>query len=570
VAFEIGNDAEYADSAFFIRIPERVGADTAVAAFYYDTTIKTLELIPTAAINDGSITVATQHVRSTFLWTPRHPSSSRASGARAGAPVTFGSVVIVVAGVPSKLLSAAISTGFAPGVDGWEFTNYGSEIEPLGICLGMSVSAMYYYARIKPTTGKGLFHQYDRVPNYDWDNPQGIRFASMIQYHYSSNTAGERAAEAQLAAAAASSKVPLDVVTYQTLLVAMFATKQPQLFTMDNGTGGHAVVAYHAANGVIGLSDPNQPGKNGISATFSGSAWQPVTLQPIASAPPSIYPNVWILGTSAFLPTTTIDAEWQKFQGGVAGNGTFTSHYFSWADSDPGNPTQTYTPIVDSVTTWASQIIFAVDCAACKPNRFRVRELIDRTGNSLNNPLPTDTDYVDSVGVWSQINGSFSDFRWTKVHVRGLGLTAPANANAFSAVSFTAQPHGHAPPGAQYVWDFGDSTSATFVDDSTATHSYQAQNGGSNQCPLGGSRLVTVELRDAKGNRLASASSCTYQRVAIRMKPSAGLAGFPQILAVNGGTTVASDDFQWTFGDGTPPVVVKGDTLVTHTFARPG
>ncbi|MFN8583116.1 MAG: PKD domain-containing protein [Gemmatimonadaceae bacterium] len=269
---------------------------------------------------------------------------------------------------------------------------------------------------------------------------------------------------------------------------------------------------------------------------------------------------------------TTIDAEWQKVWGGVAGNGTFTSHYFSWADSDPGNPTQTYTPIVDSVTTWASQIIFAVDCAACKPNRFRVRQLVDRTGHLLNNPLPTDTDYVDSVGVWSQINGSFSDFRWTKVHVRGLGLTAPANANAFSAVTLTAQPHGHAPPGAQYVWDFGDSTTATFVDDSTATHSYQAQNvgAGSTQCALGLSRLVTVELRDAKGNRLASASRCIFQRLAVRLAPASGLAGFSQTLAVNGGGNQAAAGFQWTFGDGTPPVVVQGDTLVTHTFARPG
>ena len=48
----------------------------------------------------------------------------------------------------------------------------------------MSVTAMYYYNRVKAAGGKRLYQAFDLVPGYDWDNPQGIRYAGMVQYRY--------------------------------------------------------------------------------------------------------------------------------------------------------------------------------------------------------------------------------------------------------------------------------------------------------------------------------------------------------------------------------------------------
>jgi len=38
-----------------------------------------------------------------------------------------------------------IDSGFRPGIDDWEFTNYGSYITPDGECEGQSLTALWYY-----------------------------------------------------------------------------------------------------------------------------------------------------------------------------------------------------------------------------------------------------------------------------------------------------------------------------------------------------------------------------------------------------------------------------------------
>ena len=494
-AVSIANDQGYADSLLAVRLPIRVGPDTAIAAFFYDPTTKFLEMIPIAAEDSVSITVATTHFGSRFLWQPA-TSSQRApigSTVRAG----FDPVTIIIAALPVATLLAPAESGFRPGVDDWEFTNYGTFITPEGTCLGMSVSAMYYYSRVKLAGGQSLSGHFDLVPGFEWDNPQGIRFAAMVQHRYEARADVAAAFKNRLAALAAGGRVSLDLLSYQSLVVALKATGRPQLFAMDQGpsTNGHAVVAYATSGGTVKLADPNQPGQAGVTATFTSGHFQPINLQPKASAAATSYNRVFVVGSSVYIPTALVDAEWHGFLDKQAGNGVFPATTFKTFDPLSAS----YQLLGDSVSVWADQVQFAVDCSICLPV-LSLAKVDDRNGHPLDNPTPTaDLSGRDSVGVRSEINEKFVDFRWALVESKRFELAlvaplAPDFPEPNTTTTFSARPFGKAPPGASYRWNFGDGTPVvTRAADSTITHVFATD----------GAYTVTVALTNTTGATLA-------------------------------------------------------------------
>ena len=59
-------------------------------------------------------------------------------------------------------LPATVDSGFRPGVDDWQFTNYGSYVAPTGHCEGQSVSAIWYYVNQRLGGGASpLYGLYD-------------------------------------------------------------------------------------------------------------------------------------------------------------------------------------------------------------------------------------------------------------------------------------------------------------------------------------------------------------------------------------------------------------------------
>ena len=141
-----------------VKIPVTVTADYFAMGFIYDEKTQTLEGLPTVEQDSTSITVATNHFTD-----------------------------VVISEILKSLIKKDVDSGFRPGIDDWQFTNYGSYIAQGGHCAGQSMSAMWYY--IVQPDGKDLtlYGRYDNngnqpaTPKLWQDDSYGYRFASTTQ-----------------------------------------------------------------------------------------------------------------------------------------------------------------------------------------------------------------------------------------------------------------------------------------------------------------------------------------------------------------------------------------------------
>jgi hypothetical protein len=117
----VENGGGYADKLITVKVPVRLEADDFAMGFYYDARTGQLEGLPLLGQDAQSVTLVTRHFSSFFV------------------------SALKVAVLDAAILNGDIDSGFRPGIDDWQFTNYGSYIEPGGHCAGMSVSAMWYY-----------------------------------------------------------------------------------------------------------------------------------------------------------------------------------------------------------------------------------------------------------------------------------------------------------------------------------------------------------------------------------------------------------------------------------------
>ncbi|MEQ1700004.1 MAG: hypothetical protein ABMA25_07840, partial [Ilumatobacteraceae bacterium] len=260
-------DGAHTSAAMTVTVPLDL-SDGQVALGLFVQEDGALEGMPLASGDSTRLTLATQHFSEWFV-SAFDPSS-----------------------LPDQIM-----TGFTPGRDNWQFTNYGSWLRPGGICAGMSVSSMWYYDEI--------FQELDGVapPLYNWfDYPHGtvtksftdddahaIRFASMVQAdghwgsglvnnaYASQSTAWDFYRDARDAASA--------TWQYQAFRYSMFLSGQPQLMLLSKEPrqGGHAVVAYGVTDGSISIgrttgpggyvwiSDPNKP-TSGQVVAFDAAA----------------------------------------------------------------------------------------------------------------------------------------------------------------------------------------------------------------------------------------------------------------------------------------------------------
>ena len=175
----ISNGGAFSNTPMTIKIPIKKAKDEFAIGFSYDATTGKLEAVPIAAADDSTVTIATRHFGTAS-------TSANILGKYADATSTG---TFVISSIKESLLSSqtVLNTGFTPGVDDWEFINYGSYIALNGHCAGQSMTAMWYYYEKKLKGESGLFHRFDKVnnntlPNFLWqDDPLGFRFASTIQ-----------------------------------------------------------------------------------------------------------------------------------------------------------------------------------------------------------------------------------------------------------------------------------------------------------------------------------------------------------------------------------------------------
>ena len=104
----------------------------------YDEVTGKIEALPAIVSDDNSITVETRHFS----------TSTISGGLQLNKKLNESSFAnIVISSIKESALSgqSVISSGFTPGIDDWEFINYGSYISPGGHCAGQSMTSMWYF-----------------------------------------------------------------------------------------------------------------------------------------------------------------------------------------------------------------------------------------------------------------------------------------------------------------------------------------------------------------------------------------------------------------------------------------
>ena len=317
----IDNGGGYSNEIVTLQIPVQIPAGNFAMAFYYDDKIGTLEGIPTIAETDSSLTIATRHFSK-----------------------------IVVSSIAESALSndVEINTGFEPGVDDWQFTNYGSYIAPGGHCAGQSITALWYYTQMKAAGELSLYNRYDEsTPGFWYDDARAYRFASTIQEDVDWNAWVTRYDTLKPKVQAANK------IVWDEFIYSMKVTNEPQFIYIQNtnqGGGAHAMIVYGASGGALQIADPNYPGDNSREIWYENGEFEPynsgANKQAILDGKGQAFDLMLYFGASSLIDFDKVSARWSEFEDGTIGNDRFPA-YTMMVENDEGKTI----PLKDGYTT---------------------------------------------------------------------------------------------------------------------------------------------------------------------------------------------------------------------------
>jgi PKD repeat protein len=495
----ISYEGGYSSMPMQVKVPITLPAGSYAMGFLYDDVTGKLEALPTVRCDGNSITVATRHFT--------HSGQALGKGLRKATEHPYAKLVVSSALESYLAGHAVISSGFTPGTDDWEFPNEGSYIQSKGHCSGQSMTAIWYYYIQKLGVGEhSLFHQFDKLnnpadPEFLWfDNPHGIRLASIIQSDYNFDDFAEKATNM--------SRHPDSI--WRDFISAMLRDGSPQMLFAMNSTAhvAHAMVVYKidVVAQILYVADPNYPG-NIDPATKTSSVrqirYQGGVLQPYASAlaagqPGYTFDKIVFGAKTAYIDWSQIANRWVEFLQGTIGNDKFPA--YTLLVTLPGSSTDS--PLVDGLDVKGTSIQLkcsSTDVMVSVPGSDHLQYLsvYDAAGNLLIGttasnhgllqvPLAPGSNTLGlAIFAKPDISDSvFVDFKWVTVH-RQVGLTittteidkAPLVATGLvnKAYTFVASSGGVAPKssGLKYTWSFGDGTGQTVVNnDSTVVHTF--------------------------------------------------------------------------------------------------
>ena len=502
----INNGGGYADSILTVTIPCVVPPDHFAMGFYYDEETGELEGIPVLAINDSNVVLATRHFSGKHL---NEGAGNLTVRAKVWADILISSVEI------NKLFNETQESGFRPGVDDWEFTNYGSYIAPGGHCAGQSLTAMWYYS-IRKTGLKEdpLYDRFSTLPNPIWqDNRNGYRFSSVIQKAKNWSNAGPWFNVFQ---ATSKGKIARDSLHYMGFAYSIRLTKKPQFVYIKRDTGAHAMIIYRTGLNVLSVADPNFPSQYSHSISLSNGVFLPYESKPNADEPSVFYPRISYVAKSAIISAEGIAEQYDKMLKGDIGNGGNPDEIFPYTQLVYYNG-KDWVEISDSINTDLDTIILASQCPTCnfsfnpgtltdiywlKNNgKERVKSINGYLKIALGlgrNVLPISIYGYHSLNAASKyldfklivINRDFAELKINPNQIIG----EPDKEIELSAES-TSKP----PDNAKYVWTFGDGTAEVInLNNNTVKHKFAKV----------GDYSVNVKLYDnTTGKLLGSATS---------------------------------------------------------------
>jgi len=304
----IDNGGRYANEIITLQIPVQIPAGNFAMAFYYDAKNGRLEGIPTIAENASSITIVTRH---------------------------FSDIVVSATSEASLGTDVELDTGFSPGVDDWQFTNYGSYIAPGGHCAGQSITALWYYSQMKSAGEPSLYGRYDEGTRDFWyDDARAYRFASTIQKDVDWAAWGARYNKLKPKAQNDNSLV------WKQFVYSMKVTGDPQFIYIQNtaGEGAHAMIVYAISGGALQIADPNYPGSLDREIWYDEGEFDPynsgANAQAILNGHGISFDLMLYFGTSSLIDFEKVSSRWGEFADRTIGNDRFPAYIIQIPDEN--------------------------------------------------------------------------------------------------------------------------------------------------------------------------------------------------------------------------------------------
>ncbi len=498
----ISCDGGYSSELMSITIPVKIPAGHIPLGFYIDETTGKLEGIPFNSITSNSITLLTRH----FL-----PSSKLKSGAINLKSVLSTGANIVISSIAESSLNAPplITTGFKPGVDDWEFVNYGSYLAPGGHCAGQNMTAMWYYFEKKASNGS-LFNKFSDNAKLWQDNARGYRFCSVI--HRDLDWDGK---VATLFYKYIDKNQDLDKLKLLTIAGTMLVTAEPQGIGVyyQNGVkadgspkySGHDLICYQisVSGGKLYISDPNTPGTE-QTISFANNKFSPYIAKLNGNEPATPFPYVTYYAKTAYIEWDKIGKRYGEIFDNTIGTiapNTFPP-YTIWVKDiikdlelkDGLNVTNdTLKTYVDCPTSISGVVqngkrlismnVFGEDGLI---KSKQIGPVVTNWGLSIGNNVklaPGSNKLGYEIIGWNPsahyANSTeniplFIDFKWINVYYTKLEISPnPIISMPGKEIALTAKSFGSAPKNAKYVWNFGDGTADVSVtNDSIVKYKY--------------------------------------------------------------------------------------------------
>lgn len=555
----VENGGDYADDIMSLKVPVDVPDGQFAMGFFYDEDTGVLEGMPLLAEDDGSVTIGTRHFSEFFI------SSI----------------------LQSVLLNITVDSGFRPGVDDWQFVNYGSYIKPGGHCAGQSISAIWYYYERKLKGEPDLYGRYDnylsdeeKTPDLPEDDNLAYRLASTVQRDIDWDAL---AAELSFAAIGAHDTLQLLSFAY-----AFHVTHAPQLVGLIDSVngGGHAVVAYKIEAGNIWIADPNFPGVKSAEGKieFSNGAFKPYRSALTADSKPKDFDKIGYLAVTAFVDWEAVGSRFAEMENGAVGDDVFPAYQLAGgSDAAMDN-----VPLVDGVSFPDDK--FALDWEST----FDLWGVVYREGQEL--PLsdnliplqPGENKLGIAVRGWTGKDKDGNDvykyidfYRVTVIYNQVTISPDPITGNAGDDLSFAATMPAQVTD-ARYEWDYGDGTPVehlsleamhVFADEGEYTVTLSVYDDTTDRLMGRGTAVAQIGAGAATPTTTAQAGAGAWvlKLVQTDVDKSVNVFSFPGLVCNGGGEATSTETSATTTTTGgcqATGAVVANETT-QHSWSRP-
>ncbi|MFN8366282.1 MAG: IPT/TIG domain-containing protein [Candidatus Kapaibacterium sp.] len=532
----------YADGIYEVKIPITLPQGEIPLVFIYDEQTGKLEPMIVQYYNATSVTALTRHLATSVI----HPQgAAKLIGSKVQGLEEYSS--FFVSSLKESLLNAAgtITTGFAVGVDDWEFVNWGSYVAPGGHCAGQSIGAMWYWYEKKSKTGEKLFNKFSDNPNLWQDNARGYRFSSVLQKDLlpQSLFTGFMRNTVRL-------DTNLDKIKFLTTAGALYVTHEPLYISIAYQDGvdddnkpkyaGHAIVCYGVSMNEkkILISDPNTP-NNAQSIELINDHFKPYQSKLNGNAASSEFPFITPMAKTSLIDWSKIESRYTELLNGTIGNGIFPA-YTLYNKSTPD------AQLTDGFVSNSDTLRLYTDCPTAQWgwNVDGKRRILTTVFNTAGNTIQVNEGSglyrvqlsagENKLGVLVEgekgttKDVSFIDFKWITVYYKNYPFKIiPKNMKGDENKEYTWNiTTDSIPKELKYYlkWNFGDGTSEQRTDNiNYAKHTYTKS----------GTFTIRTTLFDATSHLQLSKDSANAEIIgAGSMYPTSGPNG--QVIVITG------------------------------------